>query len=116
MTSVASPTAPTLFDPPPSGPLSPGPEARANTGAAYGAWRATQDGLRVWRLLVARAQAALRAGAKRISVNALVEAARQELKLEVNNTWRSWLADDLVGVDPALDAVIERRARRKERT
>lgn len=106
---------PTLFDVP-SGPASPGTDARANTGAAYGAWRATADGLKVWLFLLGRARAAFASGATRISVNKLVEEARVELKLDVNNTYRAWLADDLVRAEPGLGAVIERRARRKART
>ena len=105
---------PTFFDAP-SGPASPGADARANTGAAYGAWRNTGDGLRVWQFLLTRAKQLWHQGAKRVSVNALVEAARQELKLDVNNTYRAWLADDLVRAEPGLDRVIERRVRRLAR-
>jgi len=99
----------------PFGPPSPGNDARANSGAAYGAWRETRDGLRVWLFLLGRAKAALFGGAKRISVNKLVEEARVELKLEVNNTYRAWIADDLVRAEPGFAHVIERRARRKVR-
>jgi hypothetical protein len=54
----------------------------------------------------------LRSGAKRISTKALVETARAELKLEINNTYTAYIADDLLIVEPAFEQVIERRQRK----
>jgi hypothetical protein len=107
-------TGPTLFDPPPppTGPQTPDNSARAGSRDAYMAWRYTADGLRVWLFVLERARAMLRSGAKRISTKALVETARGELKLKINNTYTAYLADDLLTVDPAFEKVIERRQRK----
>jgi hypothetical protein len=101
---------------PPSGPATAEAGARANSHAAYAAWRETGDGLKVWLAVEQRALDLYGAGARRISTKALVELARASLKLEINNTYTAWLADDLIRKHPQLRDVIERRARRKETT
>jgi len=98
---------------PPTGPAADVPTAAANRAEAYLAWRATQDGTLVLRWLLDRARERLAAGRRRISVNALVEAARVALGVPINNTYRAWLADELVMRDPGLLGVIERRRRAK---
>lgn len=104
---------PTIFDPPapPTGPQTPGNSARAGSRDAYVTWRHTA-GTRAWLFILDRASCLLRSGAKRISTKALVETARGELKLEINNTYTAYIADDLLRVEPAFEKVIERRRRK----
>jgi hypothetical protein len=67
----------------------------------------------VWREIASRALGAVeRAGERRISTKRLVEEVRARLKVKVNNSWTSFIADELVQRYPPLDAVIERRARK----
>lgn len=87
--------------------------AQANTWRGYLAWRGTPDGEAFWREMQNRALRAFHGGAQRISVNGLHDEVRRDLKIGSNNTWRPWLADDLVRRYPDLLAVIERRKRRK---
>lgn len=94
----------------PSGP--PGRSARQNTPGAYIAWRNSGEGMRAWDAIRDAALREARDGATRISVNRLVEEVRRLLKVEVNNTFRAWIADDLVLLYPRLRDVIERRRRR----
>ena len=60
-----------------------------------------------------RAEILRRNGVARIEVNALFALARQDYATSVNNSWRAACADWLVAQDPRLDALIERRARRR---
>jgi hypothetical protein len=98
---------------PPTGPTKIAPDAEANHYTVYCEWRETEEGKKVWEFVVAEALLLARAGEKRISVNALCEQARHKLKALVNNTYRAWIADDLVVQYPELLPVIERRRRTK---
>lgn len=100
---------------PPTGPLVLPPPPAANTPAAYRAWRATADGDEAWGWILGRAREALATGRDRLSAKALVEGCRARLKVEINNTWTAWIADDLVTAEPGLLAIVERRRRRKAR-
>ena len=101
----------TMFDvpDPPTGPEKIPEDA---TWEAYCGWRETAEGLRVWLDIEEQALAAFLAGARRIGVKALVESARSRLRVEINNTYTAWLADDLVGLHPELLPLIERRVRK----
>ena len=103
----------TMFDipDPPTGPAK--RPASANTFRGYLHWRGTPDGEAFWAELVHRTLRLHRSGAQRISVNRLHDDVRGDLKIEANNTYRPWLADDLCRRWPELMAVIERRKRRK---
>ncbi len=96
---------------PPTGPARIPPPRSANTRAAYFAWRTSVDGRTAWEAIqrLALQQSALHS---RLSVNALVEAVRATYRVEINNTYRAWLADDLVTRYPTLVEKIERRVRR----
>ena len=101
---------------PPTGPAVETPTRDQNRYAAYLEWRQTRDGACAWVWIKDRALGLLRAGTTRLSAKTLVEECRQELKVELNNTWTCWLADDLVRWDPRLLNLIERRRRRKATT
>jgi hypothetical protein len=90
-------------------------KAAANEPTVYRAWRGSYGGRLVWDYVLAQAQQLLRTGELRVSVNALVEQARAKFHVDVNNTYRAWLADDLVREEPRLVNVIERRQRKKAR-
>jgi hypothetical protein len=107
-----------VFEPPapPTGPLADVPTREQNKFAAYVEWRGSLRGATAWRWLQDRALGLLRSGVRRISVNALVEEGRRGLGVAINNTWRAWIADDLVRWDPRLLNLIERRRRRKRTT
>ena len=96
---------------PPSGPRIDPPSAESNSRLAYDRWRQTLDGIRVYSLIERRALALVEHGATRISVNALAESVRLKFHLEVNNTYRAYIADDLVEAHPKLVECIERRKR-----
>jgi len=102
---------------PPTGPAVETPTREQNRYVAYLEWRGTRDGSCVWAYLKARVrELLLHKPDPRISVKGLVEACRAELKVEINNTYTAWLADDLVRWDPRLLNLIERRRRRKGTT
>jgi len=98
---------------PPTGPLAEVPTKAKNLYAAYLAWSKTSEGISAYLWIQARALEQLANGAKRISINALVERYRAAFHHKINNTWRAWLADDLVANDPRFLPLIERRRRRK---
>lgn len=99
------PQAPAAGDEPRTLPLDGTLEAR------YRAWRATDDGARVYEAIRIRALGLFAGGAQRISVNACMEHARNSLKLPCNNTWRAPIARDLIDDCPALKHAIELRKR-----
>lgn len=99
---------------PPTGPAATIPAAKSNTLQAYREWRLTVDGALVWNHVEALALYYWHEGETRISVNSLVEEVRRNTKRQVNNTYRAWIADDLVAAYPKeLSGVVERRRRRK---
>ena len=79
----------------------------------YVAWKQTEAGRRVWGYVEQVALVKAEQGAERIGMKNLAEKARHSLKLDINNTWVSWISDDLVARHPHLEDLIERRARRK---
>lgn len=79
--------------------------------ARYAAWRATDDGERVFEAVALRAIALARSGARRIEVNLLVAQTRAALKLRCDNSWRSRIADELLAHYPELRGLIETRRR-----
>ena len=100
---------------PPTGPAVVPPSREANSYSAYREWRETEDGALAWRHLVDGARQQAADLVSRISVYGLSEEARHILKIEINNTFRPWIADDLVEQYPELLPLIERRKRKKEK-
>lgn len=101
----------TMFDvpDPPTGPAkTPG----GGTWEAYLVWRQSEDGLRVWVYVEAQAMAALEMGATRFSTRTSCAEARDRLKVEINDHYTAWIADDLCRKHIALLDIIERRVRR----
>lgn len=98
---------------PPTGPEGRVPTEHEGRRAAYLQWRKSLDGASAWAWITDRARGLLASGSTRISAKALVEDCRAALKVEINNTWTAWIADDLVAAHPALLEVVERRRRRK---
>lgn len=80
-------------------------------------WLATEDGLAVYRNVRDRAFALLDRGVRHYGIAALVEAARYDRTLHVgdaepwriNNSYRSYLARQLMADYPALDGFFETR-------
>ena len=106
---------PTLWDapPPPSGPAKDVRRFVGSTYERYVRWRTeTPEGRQAFSYIAGAALVAAERGDKRISVNRLVEEARARLHVEINNTARAWLADDLIARHPHLADVVERRKRR----
>jgi hypothetical protein len=99
-----------LFAPVPSGPpCRMVASHRGNTLAGYQDWRLTPDGIKVWEMIRSRA---LALSGRRISTKALVEEARAALRVEINNSHTSRIADELVARYPHLLSSIERRTRK----
>lgn len=98
--------------PPPSGPQSPIPTPLAGSREAYWAWRRTEDGLVAWGGIQRTVLGLVASGASRISINAVVEQVRSNTGLRINNTWRAYIADELIERYPTLKPLIERRKRK----
>ncbi len=96
---------------PPTGPVVEPPPKSKNTLAAYRIWRESAEGLAVWRYVSEQALSMANGNAKRISTKTLVEAARLRMKLEINNSYTAYFADDLVVEYPQMLNLIERRRR-----
>lgn len=83
----------------------------------YERWRQTEPGVLVWVFIQRKARelaAAIPPGQRkkgRLSVDWLVQLARRELRLSVNNDYRALLGRDLVEAHPSLGDLIERRRR-----
>lgn len=106
---------PTLWDvpEPPTGPAKDVSRFVGSTYERYVRWRTeTPEGRRAFSYVAGAALVAAERGDKRISVNRLVEQARAALLVEIDNTARAWIADDLIARHPHLKDLIERRKRR----
>lgn len=85
--------------------------------AEYDAWRGTEDGLQAWDFIRHKAKAlsaAVPPGKRKkgaLSIDWLVQLARKELRLSINNDFRALLSRDLITVHPELNDLIERRRR-----
>jgi hypothetical protein len=98
---------------PPTGPAAVVPARDAGRYRAYLTWKAGSQGAAAVGWIAGRAwELACVPGVSRITVNRLVEEARVAFGA-INNTWRAWIADDLVTANPALLDLIERRTRKK---
>ena len=102
---------PDLFEPPT------GPEAEEFTHEdgmpeRYVAWRETEEGERCLRWMAHSAYQLINDGAKRVSVNYLSDLVRVELKIRHCNTWRPWMATDVVKRWPDLLPYIQRKKRK----
>jgi hypothetical protein len=107
---------PTLWDapPPPSGPQKDVSRFIGGTYERYVRWRTeTPEGRRAFSYITGAALVAAERGDTRVSINRLVEQARAALHVEIDNTARAWISDDIIARHPHLTDVIERRKRRK---
>lgn len=110
-----------LFSPPPEPPSGPQRDPRRYTGLAgswrgYELWKATEEGRRAFAYIERAALDQAARGEARVSPRTLVAQVRERLKLEVNDHYSAWIADDLVARHPAaLLSVIERRKRRRQK-
>ena len=108
---------PTLWEvpSPPSGPQT---DVRkftreAGTHRAYVWWRTeTEEGRRVFAYVERCALTEAARGETRISIRTLAEQARMRLKIEMNDHYSPWMADDLLARHPHLIDLVERRRRR----
>ncbi len=89
------------------------PIPKAKSYASYLMWRQTEDGQQVYSAFAELALSEVNHGAKRVSAKGLCEYVRHALKIQINNSFVSWIADDLIAQHPALVAVIETRKRTK---
>ncbi len=89
------------------------PLPQAKKYASYVKWRQTEDGRRVYRAFVELAFSEANRGATRVSAKGLCEHVRHVLKIQINNTFVSWIADDLISEYPGMQALIETRKRTK---
>lgn len=97
---------------PPSGPQTAPLPRKKDRLAAYRAWRRSEEGGRVFGWIITEARRQMHDGEKRVSTKALVEACRGKLKVEIDNSYTSLLADSLVDADARLLDVVERRVRK----
>ena len=89
------------------------PIPKAKSYASYLMWRQTEDGQRVYGVFAELALSEVNKGARRVSAKGLCEHVRHALKIQINNSFVSWIADDLIAEYPKLEAVIETRKRTK---
>ena len=99
--------------PPPSGPEGRIPSRPEGEYHSYLVWKQSPDGHRACAWILDRVMARLRAGEQRISTRTILCECRDALKVEINNIYSPWIADDLIVRYPELLDVIERRKRRK---
>lgn len=104
-----------LFAPPepPTGPKSEGYTKEDGTNQKFVMFMATHDGALFVDVLHAMAVESLNAGEQRFSVLGALHEARRKTKLRCNNSFAPWFADALVERDPRLEAIIQRKTRRK---
>lgn len=79
---------------------------------AYRKWRLTEEGRKVLDVVCAEAMRLYHEGATRISINAVSEIARQQLRISFTNSFRPHMADEVVAIYPVLDQVIVRHRRK----
>lgn len=83
---------------------------RKSLADRFAAWRATTDGHEVAAAVATIALDLAAAGAGRIALNALFEQLRAARKKSLNNSYRSFLARELVDRYPQLKDRIELRS------
>ena len=98
---------------PPTGPEAPIPTKEDNQYRRYLEWRETDDGQKVWEMAKADLRIALKNDEKRWSPRDFACRLRSMKRVQINNTFTAWLADDLVVAIPESLDLIERRARKK---
>ena len=97
---------------PPTGPAAEPYHKEDGTPEALRAFLATEEGQTFWYAALSEARATSQDD--RFSVLGFIHDFRREHKVRVNNSFAPYLADLLVLEDPDLEAVIERRKRKKE--
>ena len=107
---------PTLFDAPWPERLPAGTEQRVlpvsgTIAARYAEWRRTPDGAKAFAWMEEMARRVVRKGAHRLSAKALVELARAELRVVVNNTFTPEIARELEDTHAELRGLFELRRR-----
>jgi hypothetical protein len=97
------------------GPLFDAPPERQSTtdktAIRYATWRLTPDGKAVYDWIDRRARDRAESGERRIGTKSLVERARDELHLHIDNKFTSMIARELVLRHPHLRERIELRER-----
>jgi hypothetical protein len=78
----------------------------------YRRWRLTEDGDRVFAMILQEARRRAEQGENRISAKGLVEWARAVSHITVNNVFTADLGRELVTRDPSLRGLLEFRVRK----
>jgi hypothetical protein len=94
---------------PPTGPAAEIPNRAAGSYGAYLEWRDTDVGQRFFN----EARAAALEADGRFSPRSFLAWFRDEYKVRVNDHFSPYLADELITACPELEAIIERRKRKK---
>lgn len=79
--------------------------------AAFESWRQTEAGSRVVAWMEAEVLRLQREGKRRIGMKSVAEDARDELRLELNNSFVSLIAREFVERHPSLRTLIQLRER-----
>lgn len=101
---------------PPSPPTGPEAEEFApeeGQPGAYIEWRNSEVGRKSLQWMARLALERKQAGAVRVSINWLSDELRTRRLVRHCNTWRPWMATDLISMFPTLVAVIQRKSRAK---
>ena len=80
--------------------------------ASYRAWRATEDGERVWEAFCGEAVGEVARGATRLSGKAIWERVRARLRLPMNNNHHALVVRDAEIAHPSIAGLFEKRMRR----
>lgn len=81
----------------------------------YAEWRASADGIEVFRMVEELALNALGADEKRIEINLLFAQVRRVRKKAADNSYRAPLARELIDKHPQLRGVIHVKKRKSEK-
>ena len=98
---------------PPTGPAAEPYAEPEGLPPAFVEFMDTNDGQLFFEKLAQKAMGKLLLGVPRFSVRGFVYEWREARGGRVNNTWTPWLADALLVRHPELEAIVERRARKK---
>jgi hypothetical protein len=96
---------------PPTGPDSTPFSHEDGAPEKYIAWRETYEGQSALSLMGQIALQDVAAGARRVSINYLSDRLRARSHIRHCNTWRPWMADDLIHRHPVLADFIQRKVR-----
>ncbi len=80
----------------------------------YREWRATDDGVEVFRMIEAQALNAIAAGEERIEINLLYAQVRRVRKKAADNSFRALISRELIDLHPELMGVIHVKKRKDQ--